>query len=401
MTKRLLALSLTCVLSLSLVSCTDVNKFSTEDTSNKETKQTETATSNKETESVVNTPAKSHNTKIKTAFYNYLDGQTYGGYLSDKTCSELVAAIKSVKTTRNLINKYNIKENSKSKKITPIMEITTEDETIKYLGKNTWSFQTGDEISIYKTNGAKKTELPCAFMAAQLCIPYAFSKSNSDKETNNDYLQLRGLDTQDIADNTQIDYSHLSEQLYMTYPDSPVVSEEVYLFNGNNKYIHYTGVKILDSRSKKAYRFQKDDNVSSFYYYFRYGDDTYCRESSTDTYHETKKFKDDFFIKDENLYFEQLVKNFEFQFSFPIKVYDKTYAIEMYKNNDSYLGILVNDINHPGKSWLVNNDGISIATDLIYNEISSTGSIEEGFQEELDSIKKVLSKDKKNNKKQQ
>ena len=393
MVKKYLVLSLSCILSLSLVSCSKSNRSSSNETSYKET---------------VNVPPESHNTKIKATFYNYLDGETYGEYLSDEVYEELTQYINGIRLDSNLLRNSTGK-NSKSKPLTPIMQITTESETISYLGNNSWSFKSDDEEKIYQSADSKEVSYPCMFLATKLCLPYACAYSHSEAEYNESYLQMRGMDVQEIADSLKIDYAKTNTNTHLKYPDSKVIKEEVCLFKNNTNYLKYLSLKKFGSDGKGAYSLKKSeingttgepvDSSEHLYSYIKYNDVSYYCDNAEDKFYKAKDFKDDFFIKDEHLFFEQLMTSYKYQYNFPVKLYDKTYYVEVFKNNDEFICVLLNDVSHPGKSWSISSDGLKIATDLIYYEESDDKEVEKTFTDEIEEARsKLVKKVKKNSK---
>jgi len=407
MRKKIVLFTITASLMASLVSCgpkkqTKESATPTEDTTENTTRETTTKDLSTErvneqtTEEPIN---KSSN--IQTNFLNYLNNENYGGLLKTTASKEVLKIINSIKKEENLVNRYPINEYNKTKQRTPSLEINGLNETIRYYGDNEWAFISDKEASIYKVKGGKEASLPCAFLSAQLCIPYAFAKSAPEVKTNNTFMQLNGLDLQDIADHMIIDYTNLTEKSNVIYPDSKVVNEYMYLYKDDSTYINYSSTKINGGDNGKAYYLQKDEynhetgfsNEDNYYNYLRYKNEKYYRPDTHDVYYKAKNFQDDFFIKNENLFFEQVAKTYKFEYSFPVKIYDNTYNIVLFSQGGTYLAILFDDTNHPGKAWSVNKDGVSIATDIIYVEENNASKAEEWFKGEIEYAKSRLKKE--------
>ncbi|MCR5629800.1 hypothetical protein [Eubacterium sp.] len=382
-----------------LVSCGPKRSLNTKDTTTKtnktqETTTSETITSEATTEIQTEQPTEDfvdESEIIQANFFNYLDNQNHGELLKTKASKEVLSVISSIKKANNLVNRYKIGDEDKTKEITPLFELNSDDEIIKYLGDNTWSFQVGDEVSIYKPNDSKEATLPCAFLAAELCIPYAFSKAQLTDNVNSEFNQFAGMDIQDIADHLSIDYKNLTNKSYIVYPDSKAVYENIYLYKDNSTYLQYLGNKINGKDKGKAYYLQRTEtnhdtglsNENNFYHYIRYNNEKYYRPDTKDVFYKTDKFEDDFFIKDENLFYEQLAKSYNFEYSFPVTVFDKSFDVSIFTQNDSHVAVLFDQSKHVAKAWFINTDGIVIATDLSFNEEASTSVAEEWFKEEI------------------
>ena len=402
MKKKIIIFTITASLMVSLVSCGSTNKSkqTTVNTSTKENQESTTFESNTEqttldsTEESTEEPTTEPNNEseaIQANFFNYLDNENHGILLKTKASKEVLSVISSIKKANNLVNRYKIGDEDKTKEITPLFELNSDDEIIKYLGDNTWSFQVGNEVSIYKPTDSKKASLPCAFLATELCLPYALAKAQLTENHESDFNQFTNMDIQDIADHLSIDYKNLTNKSYIVYPDSKAVYENIYLYKDNSTYLQYLGNKINGKDKGKAYYLQRTEtnhdtglsNENNFYHYIRYNNEKYYRPDTKDVFYKTDKFEDDFFIKDENLFYEQLAKSYNFEYSFPVTVFDKSFDVSIFTQNDSHVAVLFDQSKHVAKAWLINTDGIVIATDLSFNEEASTSVAEEWFKDEI------------------
>ena len=382
-----------------LVSCGPKRSLNTKDTTTKtnktqETTTSETITSEATTEIQTEQPTEDfvdESAIIQANFFNYLDNENHGILLKTKASKEVLSVISSIKKANNLVNRYKIGDEDKTKEITPLFELNSDDEIIKYLGDNTWSFQVGNEVSIYKPTDSKKASLPCAFLATELCLPYALAKAQLTENHESDFNQFSNMDIQDIADHLSIDYKNLTNKSYIVYPDSKAVYENIYLYKDNSTYLQYLGNKINGKDKGKAYYLQRTEtnhdtglsNENNFYHYIRYNNEKYYRPDTKDVFYKTDKFEDDFFIKDENLFYEQLAKAYNFEYSFPVTVFDKSFDVSIITQNDSHVAVLFDQSKHVAKAWLISTDGIVIATDLSFNEEASTSVAEEWFKDEI------------------
>lgn len=415
MRKKIVLFTITASLMAGLVSCgpKEKAKQTTDNTSNteiKETQETTTveATTQESTTEQLTEESIDESAIIQANFFNYLDNENHGILLKTKASKEVLSVISSIKKANNLVNRYKIGDEDKTKEITALFELNSDDEIIKYLGDNTWSFQIGNEVSIYKPTDSKEATLPCAFLATELCVPYAFAKSRITESNNSEFNQFAGMDMQDIADHLSIDYANISEKSYIVYPDSKAVCENIYLYKDNSNSLRYLGYKINGKDKGKAYYLQRDElnhdtglsNEDSFYHYIRYNDEKYYRPDSHDMFYKADKFEDDFFIKDENLFYEQLAKAYKFEYSFPIKVYDKSFDVSIFTQGNTHVAVLFDETKHVGKAWFVNTDGIVIATDLLFIEEANASKVDEWFKDEIAYAReKLVDEETKKNKK--
>ena len=421
MKKKIVLFTITASLMAGLVSCGPAQnaKQTTENTSNaKGTESTESietttceSTTESNTEIHTEQPTEesiNESENIQANFFNYLDNQNHGLLLKTKASKEVLNVISSIKKANNLVNRYKVGDNVKTKEITPLFELTSDNEIIKYLGDNTWSFQVGSEVSIYKPTDSKEASLPCAFLAAELCIPYTFAKAQLTEESTPEFNQFAGLDMQEIADHFSIDYANLTDKSYIVYPDSKAVSETIYLYKDNSTCLRYLGNKIYGKDNGKAYYLQRDElnyntgisNEDNFYHYLRYNDEKYYRPDTHDVFYKADKFEDDFFIKEENLFFEQLAKAYKFEYSFPVKVFDESFDVSIFTQGNTHVAVLFDKTKHVGKAWFVNTDGIVIATDLLFTEEANVSKADEWFKEEIAYAReKLVDEETKKNKK--
>ena len=398
MRKKIALFTITASLMAGLVSCgpKEKAKQTTDNTSNteiKETQETTTveATTQESTTEQLTEESIDESAIIQANFFNYLDNENHGILLKTKASKEVLSVISSIKKANNLVNRYKIGDEDKAKEITPLFELNSDDEIIKYLGDNTWSFQVGNEVSIYKPTDSKKASLPCAFLATELCLPYALAKAQLTENHESDFNQFTNMDIQDIADHLSIDYKNLTNKSYIVYLDSKAVYENIYLYKDNSTYLQYLGNKINGKDKGKAYYLQRTEtnhdtglsNENNFYHYIRYNNEKYYRPDTKDVFYKTDKFEDDFFIKDENLFYEQLAKAYNFEYSFPVTVFDKSFDVSIFTQNDSHVAVLFDQSKHVAKAWLISTDGIVIATDLSFNEEASTSVAEEWFKDEI------------------
>ena len=398
MKKKIVLITITASLMTGLVSCgpKEKAKQTTDNTSSTEIKETqetttEETTTQKSTTEQLTEESIDESAIIQANFFNYLDNENHGILLKTKASKEVLSVISSIKKANNLVNRYKIGDEDKPKEITPLFELNSDDEIIKYLGDNTWSFQVGNEVSIYKPTDNKEATLPCAFLATELCLPYAFAKAQLTENHESDFNQFTNMDIQDIADHLSIDYKNLTNKSYIVYPDSKAVYENIYLYKDNSTYLQDLGNKINGKDKGKAYYLQRTEtnhdtglsNENNFYHYIRYNNEKYYRPDTKDVFYKTDKFEDDFFIKDENLFYEQLAKSYNFEYSFPVTVFDKSFDVSIFTQNDSHVAVLFDQSKHVAKAWFINTDGIVIATDLSFNEEASTSVAEEWFKEEI------------------
>jgi len=380
MKKHILIIGLACVLAFNVAACGKKSKSADkESTTESNTKETETNTETKKTESTTefdysSLPALADDNAL--TFYNATDGSECGIHIDyGNTKEAILNVLDSIKNESNLVEKYSA--NDESKTFIPFLRLRADDSYISYIGEDKWAFETENEISIYQAKGDNAT-LPLAYLATCVAVPFGFAESHYYEyagKYQEEYVSFFTIDKDAILNNLDIDISNISDKSVAISPDFDTALENIFVYKNENKYIRYISTKELTGKTAGDCYIERSDmdcsnkspEIEYAYSFFRYKNKAFGRDGQKTKWYAIDKRDDDIIINEKNFH-EQLKNDYSFLYGFPVKLQDISLTLEVYKYNDTYIGVLLEENKNPFKAWFINKDGFTIATDIIYEE---------------------------------